>query len=66
MNLTLNGETQTFSDGTSLTALLGALGLVDQPCAVEVNGQVVPKRDHEACSLSEGDVIEIVTLVGGG
>jgi thiamine biosynthesis protein ThiS len=33
---------------------------------VEVNEQVVPRRSLPACKLSEGDRIEIVTLVGGG
>jgi len=34
--------------------------------AVEVNRRVVPRRDHAATLLQDGDSIEIVTLVGGG
>jgi len=66
MELTVNGELRSVSRGTSLLALLAELGLEDQPCAVEVNRQIVPKRDHEAHQLGDGDTIEIVTLVGGG
>jgi thiazole synthase len=34
--------------------------------AVEVNRRVIPRQEHESCRLQEGDVVEIVTLVGGG
>ena len=66
MNLTVNGELRSVTRDTSLAALLADLGLADQPCAVEVNRQVVPKRDHQVQELRDGDEIEIVTLVGGG
>jgi thiamine biosynthesis protein ThiS len=35
-------------------------------CAVEVNRQLVPKKQHESQELKDGDSVEIVTLVGGG
>jgi sulfur carrier protein len=34
--------------------------------AVEVNKRVVSHRRHGEHALAEGDVVEIVTLVGGG
>src|SRR5262249_641268 len=34
--------------------------------AVEVNQQVVPLPQHTAQQLSDGDALEVVTLVGGG
>jgi thiamine biosynthesis protein ThiS len=34
--------------------------------AVEVNRELVPRRNFEATQLQEGDHVEIVTLVGGG
>ncbi len=34
--------------------------------AVELNGEVVPRRDQAATSLKEGDRLEVVRLVGGG
>jgi sulfur carrier protein len=34
--------------------------------AVERNGDVVPRAEHAATALAEGDVLEIVHLVGGG
>src|SRR5205085_650257 len=34
--------------------------------AVEVNLGVVPRAEHAATVLADGDAVEIVTLVGGG
>jgi thiamine biosynthesis protein ThiS len=31
-----------------------------------VNREVVARRDHERAELREGDVVEVVALVGGG
>lgn len=66
MDVTLNGEKREVADGLSVATLLESLGLAGQPCAVEVNGQVVPKRRHAETPVRDGDRIEVVTLVGGG
>ena len=66
MNVTVNGQAVSIPDGVTVTGLLRHQDLGDRPCAVEVNRALVPKRDHDAHILSEGDAIEIVTLVGGG
>ena len=34
--------------------------------AVEVNRELVPRRQHAEHALADGDEVEIVTLVGGG
>lgn len=33
---------------------------------VELNGEIVPRDLRESCTLKDGDVLEVVTLVGGG
>lgn len=66
MKITVNAETREVPDGSTVGALLCELGLDGQPCAVEVNRAVVRKRDHAEHALGEGDVVELVTLVGGG
>ncbi len=67
MKLTVNGEPHEMSENApSVRDLVVQLGFGDAPVAVEVNKQVVPKRDHETHALADGDVIEVVTLVGGG
>jgi len=66
MQITVNGEPLEIDDGSTLPAVLAMLGLEGKPCAVEVNAAVVPKAEHDSCTIHAGDVIEIVTLVGGG
>ncbi|MEM7230075.1 MAG: sulfur carrier protein ThiS [Planctomycetota bacterium] len=66
MQLTVNGHVESGEDLRTVADLLRHHGLAGQPCAVEVNATLVPKRDHDAYELTDGDRVEIVTLVGGG
>jgi sulfur carrier protein len=43
-----------------------AIGLEGSPCAVEVNARLVRRAERAATTLSDGDRVEVVTLVGGG
>ena len=66
MEIRVNGESMTLELPCSVGELLDQLELSGGACAVEVNADVVPKREHNTCTLSDGDTVEIVTLVGGG
>ncbi|MEX0742401.1 MAG: sulfur carrier protein ThiS [Phycisphaeraceae bacterium] len=67
MKLTVNGDNyQLDRPQPSVADLVEALGLTGRPVAVELNRELIPKRDHGETSLSEGDTLEVVTLVGGG
>lgn len=66
MTVKVNGTTRTINQNASIEWLLADLKLTGQPCAVEVNAVLVPKRRHAEHLLQEGDAVEIVTLVGGG
>jgi sulfur carrier protein len=66
MQLIINGQPQQAVESTTVAELLHELRLDGRPVAVEVNLELVPKQRHAACRLSEGDRLEIVTLVGGG
>jgi sulfur carrier protein len=66
MQITVNGQSQTLPDGQTVAELIEKQGLSGQPCAVEVNRKLVPKRQHAEHALAEGDTVELVTLVGGG
>jgi sulfur carrier protein len=66
MQVTVNGEKKQLPAGTRVAGLIELMGLGKQPCAVEVNRALVPKREHAIKELSDGDTIEVVTLVGGG
>ena len=66
MRLTVNGEEFDFSDGNTVRQLLERLHMADRPVAVERNGQIVSYLAFDRAELSEGDALEVVTLVGGG
>ncbi len=66
MHITVNGEPREVPDRTTVRGLIELLELGGGPVAVERNGDVVPRADHAATSLAEGDVVEIVHFVGGG
>lgn len=34
--------------------------------AVEINGNIIAKKDYYNTTINDGDVIEIVSFVGGG
>ena len=65
-NVNVNDAERTIPEGTTIEALLGLLGLQPRFLAVELNRRVVPRSEHRQTVLSDGDQIEIVTLVGGG
>ena len=65
MKIQVNGEVREVADGTTVAALVAALGL-SGPVAVERNRDVVPRKEHATTALSDGDQLEIVHFVGGG
>ncbi|MCW5774896.1 MAG: sulfur carrier protein ThiS [Phycisphaeraceae bacterium] len=66
MRIRLNGQPHEAPDNSTLADLLRDLGLADRPAAAEVNRTLVPKAEHASRRLTEGDEVELVTLVGGG
>jgi thiazole synthase len=66
IDITVNGETTPLERPEPLVDLLTRLGMDPVRIAVEVNGEVVPRRRHAEAVVQPGDRIEIVTLVGGG
>jgi len=66
ITIVLNGKTVEISGEKSLRGLIEGQGLGAGACAAEVNGKLVPRREHETRVLMEGDRVELVTLVGGG
>jgi sulfur carrier protein len=62
----INGATMELPAGCSIERLLELAGMRSQLVAVEVNGEIVPQANHPQHRVESGDIIEIVTLVGGG
>ncbi len=66
MRVTLNGKPTTLADGATVRNLLDDLELAPVRVAVEINQDLVPRRDFDRAVIREDDTIEIVTFVGGG
>ncbi len=66
MTITLNGEPREVPDTLTVAGLLRHLGIPSHQVAVERNRDLVPRARHEEVALTAGDVLEVVTLVGGG
>jgi sulfur carrier protein len=66
LTIRLNGEPREVPEGTTVIGLLQRLGMRPELCAVERNGEVVPRAQHGQAELREGDTVEVVTFVGGG
>jgi sulfur carrier protein len=66
MRVQVNGEPREIAEGITVRALLDELGVTQPHVAVELNLEVVPRAVHGETVLSEGDRLEVVTLVGGG
>ena len=66
MQITVNGEFRELPDGASVRSLLESLDVKTKAVAVERNQEIIPQSQHAECLLSDGDRLEIVTLVGGG
>jgi len=64
--VTVNGETREVREGMTLLELLHQLELRPEQVAVERNLHVVPRKSIAGVVLEAGDLLEIVTLVGGG
>jgi sulfur carrier protein len=66
MNVQVNGQGREIAEGSTVTDLLGHLGVTQPHVAVEVNLELVPRAQHRDTVLNAGDRVEVVTLVGGG
>ena len=66
MRATINGEEHQLPGGLTVSALLLHLGVPAGRVAVERNGAVVKRAQHETEPVQDGDVLEVVSFVGGG
>lgn len=66
MKVTINGENKEISDDLNLIQLLEKLEFPTERIAIELNKDVVRKKDWESINVSDNDKIEIIHFVGGG
>lgn len=66
MEITVNGESREVTEGSTVAQLLQTMDLDPRKLAVERNRKLVRRAELGEVTLEPGDVLEIVTLVGGG
>jgi thiamine biosynthesis protein ThiS len=66
IHIVVNGEPKQVPEGLNVTTLLAALEIDPQKVAVELNREIVRKKDWPATPVPDRAAIEIVWFVGGG
>jgi len=62
----INGKDVELAAETALLDYLARLGLDPRAVAVEHNGEILQRDRYAGTVLRDGDVLEIVRMVGGG
>ena len=64
--ITVNGASERIAPGSTVGDLIASMRLTSERVAIEVNGAIVVRSEHPRHVLQKGDVVEVVTFVGGG
>lgn len=64
--LTINGEKKEHYGEVTIEEMLSREGFQKELVAVEKNGEIVPKEEYGQERLHAGDVVEVVSFMGGG
>ena len=63
---TVNGTKKELQGVFSVKEYLEQNGYVISQIAVELNEEILPKTEYVSTVLKDGDVMEIVSFIGGG
>jgi thiamine biosynthesis protein ThiS len=66
MQITLNGESKECVEGITIEKFLDLHKIDKNRTAVELNLQVIPRKELSTRVLRDSDILEVVTFVGGG
>ncbi len=66
MQIILNGRAHALECETTVADLLKSLDLAHKPVVTELDGQALPRGDHNSTALSEGALAENIDLAAGG
>ena len=66
MQILLNGENKQIDRELNLTELLRHFELPTERIAIELNREVIRKKNWDSIKIKEADKIEVVHFVGGG
>jgi thiamine biosynthesis protein ThiS len=66
MRVEINGETKEIPRELNLNELLEYLSMPSRLLAIELNKEVVRRKDWGDIEVKDSDVIEVIHFVGGG
>jgi sulfur carrier protein len=66
MLVTINGQKKEFQENASLKELVGNFCQESSHVIAELNGGIVPGHQWTTTRIKDGDILELVTFVGGG
>ena len=66
MNIILNGKLKEFSSAPDLKSVVEQFCKDKTLVIAELNGEIIKLPQWEETALKEGDVVELVSFVGGG
>ena len=66
IKIKVNGKVQTIADKSKLSELVKNLKIPMKKVAIELNQEIIDKKNINKISLKKNDRIEIVHFIGGG
>lgn len=66
LQIHVNGQVRDCPSGSTVGDLLRELDITSERVAVELNLEIVDRKDFELRGLRQGDRVEILSFIGGG
>jgi len=66
IKIKVNGKAQTIADKSKMSELVKNLKIPMKKVAIELNQEIIDKKNINKISLKKNDKIEIVHFIGGG
>jgi sulfur carrier protein len=66
IKIKVNGKVQTITDKSKISDLVKNLKIPMKKVAIELNQEIIDKKNINKISLKKNDKIEIVHFIGGG
>ena len=66
IKITLNGKSTTVQLGITVKRLIEKLNFPLNKIAIEINEEIIDKKNLKKISLNNNDKVEIVHFIGGG
>ena len=66
LQIHVNGQVRDCASGSTVADLLRELEIKTERVAVELNLEIIDRKDFELRGLRQGDRVEILSFIGGG